>query len=1096
MDWRTLQPGLTHAGKPTISLLDLAQLLQHARDHGEAVPDVELLAACLKPSLKSHHARVSNAALTALQPLWDNRRTWTTAHPHTLTHALNLCLPWDRLADAKVLPRQLAAEAVVAAARAALRASPADPADSPWSVLETGLRENAFTSKNARAREQGLAVLTALRCPPPTAAADEAPAPLPPLKPFTPLLLPLLADADPGVRALALETTVAVFAHPSVSDAARADLKKEMLRLDISKRVQDQILSQVLGDGSSTAAAAAAGPETGTNGHRNGTDGTAPASNAAGDAPVPTPAPSVAAVELAPVYLASERDLDAEFAAMHAGFEGRESEHNWTARDRSVARIRGMLLGAVATGPLQEALVRNVKGVQEGIIKTASSLRTTVALSALALIAELASSLSPSPAVDHLLDGFLAHCLSMAGQTKKIVASGSQATVTTLLEHAPYHLRTVQLVVALLGEKTASARQFGAQHVVTLLSVHAPTARAALDASGGTDALEAAVRKGLADANPQVRETARRAFWELEPVWPDRAAKLATTLDAGGRKLLDKARPAPGGMPTRPVENVAARSPVASTSRASGRPASSGAPRAATGSATPTKSPAAPAGGAKKPSVREAMMAARKKMLAEKESGAAPERQEGFIALGDEEGSPAPRSRSGSGSGPETPTRPRPSAAFTPESLASPELRSPASPAAALRTPASHVPDPIVDDALKEQARQAELAAERLLELSLDEAESGSDAELASGRAPFSASASASVATPRSARSAGAARSGPDAAKAPFSTPAPNPALRHFARAGHGAATAVFEDSPDPRDATGAAAGRGGWWERRTAAPHGETANLPPSAPLTEAEREEVAHAIAALQASEEGGAADVQALRGLSQLSRERPLREGDGDGGEGDVWQDERRFSKVYGGVRTLLLRPDTAEATRDAALRLLKDLVENQFPCFVGEEGGVFELVLQLRENPSRSSIAATELIANSFASRLEPVYGLGALKPALSTYLAASSPPCAGSFALGLRLLGGFYEQLPGEVLEDVLPQSAAIVQQALNDADSGDLRRAAIMALVSAQTALATSAAAAGEERDADAAHKLDELVGGLRPDQRNLVAYYWARRRQ
>lgn len=149
---------------------------------------------------------------------------------------------------------------------------------------------------------------------------------------------------------------------------------------------------------------------------------------------------------------------------------------------------------------------------------------------------------------------------------------------------------------------------------------------------------------------------------------------------------------------------------------------------------------------------------------------------------------------------------------------------------------------------------------------------------------------------------------------------------------------------------------------------------------------------------------------------------------------------------------LTPDRhAQATRDAALRLLKDLVENQFPCFVGEEGGVFELVLQLRENPSRSvrhdsplstedsgtnplrrptlkSIAATELIANSFASRLEPVYGLGALKPALSTYLAASSPPCAGSFALGLRLLGGFYEQLPGEVLEDVLPQSAAIVQQ--------------------------------------------------------------------
>ena len=207
-------------------------------------------------------------------------------------------------------------------------------------------------------------------------------------------------------------------------------------------------------------------------------------------------------------------------------------------------------------------------------------------------------------------------------------------------------------------------------------------------------------------------------------------------------------------------------------------------------------------------------------------------------------------------------------------------------------------------------------------------------------------------------------------------------------------------------------------------------------------------------------------------------------------------------------------------DAALRLLRDLVENQFPCFVGAEANLFELLFTLRERSTRNvrrllldssrsaqilttfscahrqSIAATEVISSSFAARLEPVYGLGVLKPALATYLSASSEtPTPGSFTLALRLFGNFLERLPGEVVEDVVPQWADLIRRALEDADSGDLRRAAIMSLVSAQSALASSAIADDDDADGVSAQRLDELVGGLRPDQRNLVAYYIARRR-
>ncbi|GAA5983211.1 hypothetical protein JCM10908_000198 [Rhodotorula pacifica] len=1206
MDWRALEPGLAHPDTDK-RILALQQLKLLLTQHRGPISDPDHLVAALKPSLKSSNSLISSNALAALEPFFFS--IGSSSSPYSLKYALSQLLPWDKLADAKPATRQLATRAIIAAGRASLahsnsHAAP-DSTGSPWSIVEVGLREHGFASKNARAREQALHILVALRCPSPSPddpAHDPVAHPLPPLRPFTPLLLPLLGDADPSVRSVALESTIRIFADSTrVSDAARADLKKEMQRLEVSHKVQEQVLGQVFGreaqtleqerSASPTASGSSAGsrtrsvnglggsssllattsasgaskvgrsPPVSTTSRLSASDSApvpAPVASTSSSALAPTPPPSSSSsTDIPPVYIASPSDLEAEFSAMQAGFEGRETEHNWTARDRSIARMRGMLVAGITRDEhherkgLREAFVRCVKEVQEGIIKTASSLRTTVALSALSLISELASALPPSPAVEHLLDSFLCHCLSVAGQTKKIVAAGSQATVTTLLQaqstiNSFHHLRTVQLVVALLGEKTASARQFGAQHVLTLLQrVHTTrTSKQALDSNGGAEVLAQAVRKGLGDANPQVRETTRVAYWVFERIWPERAAGILAGLDASGRKLLEKARPA--------AEEAAAAPPFAAVlehaegpEAISASPVRNGASPART-SPVQTRGPitTAATAAAKKPSVREAMMAARKKMLAEKEkeNGDHHQRQQdGFLSLGEaQEGEdsslpppvplvPAsplpPLGQQPASSNFETPTRARAraAAAHSPASYAS-ENSSPSTPRQG--DDRDHIPEPIVDAALRDQARQAELAAERLLELSLDD-EADADGPPSTAAAGEGHATPTSVATPQSERRTAAARTPRSAAT--FATPLPNPALRKFARPG--AATAVFEDSPDPRDATGAAAGRGGWWVRQRqtepAAPTvGEDDPLGSrSEPtVTDEQRTELSKLVAELCRAD-NATIEVPALRKLSELSRQVPIREFDTDGGflesssnpfaafadaaagdegstessrtSGSFWREDRRFDKLYEGLKALLLRPEAevSEPARDAALRLLRDFVENQSACFIGGEASLFELVFKLRENPSRTSIAATEVISTSLAAGLEPVYGLGALKPALSSYLSSSAAPSPGSSALGLRILGSFYERLPGEVVEDVLPQWADLLRRALENADSGDLRRAAIMALVSAQSALASSAIAADDDADGVSAQRLDELVGGLRPDQRNLVAYYRARRR-
>lgn len=202
------------------------------------------------------------------------------------------------------------------------------------------------------------------------------------------------------MRALALRATVDIFSAPSVTPAARADLKKEMIRLDVGRKVQDTILAAVLGGGlerapsgtslgasaTSTTQATPSSREAASTTPRAKDDGTPSAVR-----PTTTSTPSLPTLpaaafladpssvpgpilEIQPVYVASEKDLANEFEQMKPAFEGRESEHNWMARDRSVATMRGMVQGGVQE-KFAEAFLAGVKGVQEGILKTVSSLQ-------------------------------------------------------------------------------------------------------------------------------------------------------------------------------------------------------------------------------------------------------------------------------------------------------------------------------------------------------------------------------------------------------------------------------------------------------------------------------------------------------------------------------------------------------------------------------------------------------------------------------------------------------------------------------------------------------------------------------------------------
>jgi CLIP-associating protein 1/2 len=70
------------------------------------------------------------------------------------------------------------------------------------------------------------------------------------------------------------------------------------------------------------------------------------------------------------IQIASARDLETEFAKMLPHFEGKETEHNWTPREKAVVRIRGMLQGE-AHKQYPEAFLAGMKGgIFDGVSRT------------------------------------------------------------------------------------------------------------------------------------------------------------------------------------------------------------------------------------------------------------------------------------------------------------------------------------------------------------------------------------------------------------------------------------------------------------------------------------------------------------------------------------------------------------------------------------------------------------------------------------------------------------------------------------------------------------------------------------------------------
>jgi len=75
-----------------------------------------------------------------------------------------------------------------------------------------------------------------------------------PIRPYLSLLVDALEDTDGNVRACATPSIIELFTGPGVTDAARADLKKELTKKGVRKAIVDNVLSKLMSSSRSTGA--------------------------------------------------------------------------------------------------------------------------------------------------------------------------------------------------------------------------------------------------------------------------------------------------------------------------------------------------------------------------------------------------------------------------------------------------------------------------------------------------------------------------------------------------------------------------------------------------------------------------------------------------------------------------------------------------------------------------------------------------------------------------------------------------------------------------------------------------------------------------
>jgi CLIP-associating protein 1/2 len=220
-----------------------------------------------------------------------------------------------------------------------------------------------------------------------------------------------------------------------------------------------------------------------------------------------------------PSYVNTPRELEDTFKEMHPYFDGKESEGNWLKREQSCTKLRRLNAGN-APSDFHDAFLVGIKTLLDGILKAVNSLRTSLSKEGCSVVQEIAR--TAGPGLDPMVEILLQNLIKLCGGTKKISSQQGNVTVDIIISKVSYNLRIMQHIWLACQDKNVQPRTYATGWLKTLLKKEAHH-KSHVEHTGGLELIEKCIKKGLADANPGVRENMRSTFWTFAQIWPAKA---------------------------------------------------------------------------------------------------------------------------------------------------------------------------------------------------------------------------------------------------------------------------------------------------------------------------------------------------------------------------------------------------------------------------------------------------------------------------------------------------------------------------------------------------------------------------------------------
>lgn len=237
-----------------------------------------------------------------------------------------------------------------------------------------------------------------------------------------------------------------------------------------------------------------------------------------------TPSLDVKIEHVEPSFVHTHRELDEICKEMHPYFENKESEANWLKREQSCTKLRRLIAGN-APDDFPDVFLAGLKSLLDGILKAVNSLRTSLSKEGCSLIQEIARRFGSG--IDSMVEILLQNLIKLCGGTKKISSQQGNVTVDIIISKISYSTRIMQHIWLACQDKNVQPRMYATGWLKTLLKKESHH-KSHIEHTGGLDLIEKCLKKGLADANPGVRENMRSTYWAFTQIWPVRAEQYVS----------------------------------------------------------------------------------------------------------------------------------------------------------------------------------------------------------------------------------------------------------------------------------------------------------------------------------------------------------------------------------------------------------------------------------------------------------------------------------------------------------------------------------------------------------------------------------------